>query len=89
MIEFHVVFLFLQQKKREKKCDGLRLNLDDEVWGPEPETELGGQDLLGLLDSARQRQHQGGLVYQLVLVVVVLQRPLKRLHWRRNTEEQL
>lgn len=58
--------------------------LHDEVWGPESETELSGQDLLCFFDPARQCQHQGGLVYQLVLVVFVLQGPLQNLYCRQK-----
>lgn len=54
--------------------------LQAEVRGPEPEAELGGQDLLGLIHSARQGQHQSRLVHQLVLVVLVLQSPLQSLN---------
>lgn len=68
-------------------CDVVRLkvDLDDEVRGPEAETELSGHDLLRLFDSARQREHQGGLVDQLLLVVFVLQGPLQSLRCRQES----
>lgn len=63
------------------------LYLNDEVRGPEPEAVLGGQDLLRLSDSARQGQHQGRLVHQLLPVAAVPQGPLQHLDCRRNVQE--
>lgn len=60
--------------------------LYDEVWGPDPETELSSQDLLCFFNSGWQRQHQGSLVYQLVLVVFVLKGPLQNLNCRQKKD---
>jgi len=55
-------------------------HLDNQVRSPEPEAELCCQDLLCLADPAREGQHQGGLVHQLVLVHLKRHAPLQSQH---------